>query len=135
MFERGGGLEYRYADLARDLGVSQNTTSAWRNGEKISRDNIRKLAIHFQTTSRHIYGLLGETPPPGLNDADEILAGLINMIPPEARNSDQLKAVLKNWGTLTDAKRQAIMQLSARGDDPGQATPKPVGKPARKHTG
>ena len=76
MFDRDG-MDYRYSDLARDLGVSQNTASSWRNGGKISQDNIRKLATHFGATSRRIYELLGESPPDGLNDTLEIVAGRV----------------------------------------------------------
>lgn len=74
----GGGIDYRWADLARDLHVRPNTVSEWKNGKKPpSRDNIHKLAIHFGVTSRFIYGLLDKKPPKDLNDTYEQVAAIV----------------------------------------------------------
>ena len=77
MFERGG-RKYRGVNLAKDLDVTESTVSGWLNDVKPpSRSNIQALALHFGTTSRHIYELLGETPPEGLNDTYEIVSGWV----------------------------------------------------------
>lgn len=135
MFERGG-RKYRQVNLAHDIGIQEATVSDWVNEKKTpGRDNIYKLAIHFATTSRHIYELLEETPPDGLNDEEELLTGLIHQIPPGSLGADKLMVILQNWGKLSDEKRIDLMQRSASGGDPGAAPAKPVVKAARKRSG
>lgn len=73
----GGGIDYRWADLARDLHIRPNTISDWKKGKPPSRDNIHKLAIHFGVTSRFIYELLDKTPPKDLKDTYEKIAAIV----------------------------------------------------------
>lgn len=75
---RHGGLDYHYSDLAREIGVSKNTISAWKTKKKTPRrEHIHLLAIHFGVTSRFIYELLDKTPPRDLKDTYEKIAAIV----------------------------------------------------------
>jgi transcriptional regulator with XRE-family HTH domain len=107
-----GGLDYRQADLARDLGVSQNTISSWLNGDKIGRDSIYKLAVHFGKTSRAIYELLGEPAPDGLNDDEEIKVGLLRKLARSGNDDGWVRSFLEKAanGELSNATRELIIR-------------------------
>jgi hypothetical protein len=67
-----GGRKYGAAALARDLSVRRATVSDWLNEiHQPTRVQIKMLAQHFGTTSRHIYELLELEPPSDLNDTLE----------------------------------------------------------------
>lgn len=104
MYERGG-YRYRYAHLARDLRIRRATVSDWVNEKKVpNRDDIAKLAIHFGTTSRHIYGLLGQAPPDDLDDLGEQISGIIYRLNPKekARLKERLE---REYGDKDDGKK------------------------------
>lgn len=89
----GGGIDYRWADLARDLHVQKNTITEWKKGKPPSQNNIHKLAIHFGVTSRYIYELLDKEPPEDLNDTYEKIAGIVYKMthPKQAEFLDDLE--------------------------------------------
>ena len=85
MYQRGG-YRYKYAHLARDLKILPATISRWVNEKKVpTRDDIAKLAIHFGTTSRHIYGLLGQAPPDDLDDIGEQISVIVYRLTPKEK--------------------------------------------------
>jgi len=85
MYQRGG-YRYKYAHLARDLKIRRATVSDWVNEKKVpNRDGVAKLAIHFGTTSRHIYGLLGQKPPDDLDDIGEQIGAIIYRLTPKEK--------------------------------------------------
>lgn len=135
MFDRGG-LDYRYSDLARDLGVSQNTASTWRNGGKISHDNIHKLAVHFATTSRAIYALLDTPAPDSLNDDEEIMFGLIKRLERDGHADNFIRVLLEKAakGELSDATKAKIMAALEADAQSGlhANSGEPVAAPKRK---
>lgn len=104
----GGGIDYRWADLARDLHIRPNTITEWKKGKPPSRDNIHKLAIHFGVTSRFIYGLLDKKPPKDLNDTYEQVAAIVYRMT-HSRQSELLKELESRNGTPaeTDKKETA----------------------------
>ena len=81
-----GGYRYKYAHLAGDLKIRRATISEWVNEKKVpTHENIAKLAIHFGTTSRRIYGLLGQTPPDDLDDIGERISVIVYRLTPEEK--------------------------------------------------
>lgn len=104
---RRGGSDYHYLDLARDIGVSKNTVSAWKTKKKTPRrEHIHLLAIHFGYTSRHIYELLDLVPPDGLNDAYEKAAAIIYRLT-HLEQGDLLRELEKRYGTPADIDKKA----------------------------
>ena len=62
----GSGYRYKWAHLARDLGLRRATISHWiKAGAIPDADTISKLAVHFGTTSAEIYKTIGQPLPPG----------------------------------------------------------------------
>lgn len=104
---RRGGSDYHYADLARDIGVSKNTVSAWKTKKKTPRrEHIHLLAIHFGDTSRAIYKLLDLAPPDGLNDTYEQVAAIVYRLT-HSEQSDVLCELEKRYGTPADIDKKA----------------------------
>lgn len=93
MFEHGG-RKYSQAALARALHVRPTTVSDWVTGKRPPhREHIAMLAVHFGSTSRYIYQLLGEEPPADLNDTYERVLSIIYRLSPQQQQKllDDLK--------------------------------------------
>ena len=77
-----GGRKYGGAALSRDIGVRRATVSNWLLEKDIPRrEHIARLAIHFGTSSRHIYQTLELEPPGDLNDVLEEITAILNGVP------------------------------------------------------
>ena len=90
-----GGRKYSGAALARDLGIRRATVSDWlTEKETPRREQIHKLALHFGTSSRAIYHLLGEDPPHDLNDVLEQVNAIAYKLSSEKQRQllEELKA-------------------------------------------
>jgi hypothetical protein len=137
MFERGG-RKYGPTALARDLGIRPATVTEWSTIGRIpDRTMIQQIAVHFGTTSRHIYGLLGETPPEGLNDDEEVMVGLIKQLERDGHADNFIRVILEKAakGELSDATKSKVLEfLAASREQSGvhAGNHEPVAAPKRK---
>lgn len=102
-----GGMNYRYADLADDIGVSKNTISSWKNEKALpAREHIHKLAIHFGSTSRFIYELTGQVAPEDLNDTYEQVMAIVYRLT-HSNQKELLKELEDRHGKPSDTDKKS----------------------------
>ena len=101
MFARGG-LNYRKADLARDLGVKQGTVSEWWTQDRTPDDpTLREIGRLFMADLGWIYtDLIGKPPPAGIDRERERLIGIVYNLSEGAK-----KAVLKDAQTRYEKEK------------------------------
>lgn len=113
MFKHGG-RKYGGAALAKDLSIRRATVSDWlKDHEKPRREQISKLALHFGTTSRHIYELLEIEPPDDLNDVLEEVNRIIHKLSPKLQRQ-LLEEVRAKYGYKTQQTHPEISSADER---------------------